>query len=97
MCFWPRGVAQDAVIGIGAVGHRRARLLAGFVAALTLISVSVSAVPETASAAIPGSQLWVSRYETRRQEGANAMATSPDGMSVFVTGSRFSKKRAMTG
>lgn len=56
-------------------------------AVLTLVSVSVGGLPDSASAA-PGDQLWVTSYNAPANDvdEANAVVVSPDASKVFVTG-----------
>ena len=60
--------------------------LGACVAALVLVSTLVLVVEPSASAATGGTRLWVSRYETSGDDFAEAVAVSPDGSKVFVTG-----------
>ena len=64
--------------------RRSLRLLA--VAAL--VSVGMGSLPGVATTMAPGSQLWVRRYDgpANSYDRATALASSPDGSAVFVTG-----------
>jgi sugar lactone lactonase YvrE len=63
---------------------RRTRFAAATIVAML---VSVGGLPGLASAAIPGSQLWAQRYNgSARYDYGWALAVSPDGTRVFVTG-----------
>jgi hypothetical protein len=67
----------------------RFRSLSRFAVVVTLVSVGVGSVPGIVSAATPGSQLWVKRYNGPKNytDYAHALGVSPDGSEVFVTGS----------
>ena len=68
---------------------RRVGSVPRLVAVMTLASVSVCILPSVADAVVPGAQLWVRRYSgpAKLDDGARAVAVSPDGSAVFVTGS----------
>jgi WD40 repeat protein len=53
-----------------------------------LVSVSIGSLASLVSAATPGYQLWVKRYDgpANGEESAKSVAVSPDGSKVFVTG-----------
>ena len=65
--------------------RRRPRALVGAIALLITLAFA-----PTADAATPGGQLWVSLYSggATNSAHAKAIATSPDGSTVFVTGER---------
>jgi WD40 repeat protein len=54
-----------------------------------VVSVSLSGLAGVASAAVPGTRLWVTRYDGpgNGADSAWSLAVSPDGTKVFVTGS----------
>src|SRR5262245_11376412 len=77
--------------------HRRLAGIVGVAALATGCTASPAAAPGSAatraaqasgSRAVPGSQLWVSRYDglARSNPMPAAIAASPDGSAVFVTG-----------
>ena len=49
-------------------------------------SLVVSVLVPNARAVTSGTRLWVGRYSRGDHDTANAVATSPDGVTVFVTG-----------
>jgi WD40 repeat protein len=49
-------------------------------------AVTVTRSGPSLAAASPGAQLWVKRYDNRGNGGANSVAVSPNGSTVFVTG-----------
>jgi hypothetical protein len=49
-----------------------------------------SAAAESPAAGVPGEQLWVARYDHGDSDAAASAAISPDGTSLFVTGSSIS-------
>src|SRR5438105_411402 len=66
----------------------RTRILArSFVVLATLVAVQPLAA-RSASAATPGTRLWLDRYDDafHRDDFGAAVTTSPDGSTVFVTG-----------
>ena len=74
------------------VEHRRQRrrqgLSAAGVASLIAANMLVASFATSASAATSGTRLWVTRYDGPAKTGdtAYAVAVSPDGTKVFVTG-----------
>lgn len=57
-------------------------------ALLTLVCMAIMGVPLMASAAEPGSELWLTRYDgaAHRGDSATSIGVSPDGSMVFATG-----------
>ena len=54
---------------------------------VAVVLVAMGSVPGVASTSVPGSQLWVQRYNgSARTDYGSALAVSPDGSQVYVTG-----------
>ncbi len=70
-------------------GMRRPRsvVLAALIGALVLVPTGVAGGFENA----PGDQLWEARYSTPGSDHPRAMAVSPDGSRVFVTGNSYQR------
>jgi PQQ-like domain len=94
------GVAAGAARAAGPRARRRAIAALSCAALLAGLGAAAPAAASAgrghlaagaARAAVPGSQLWVSRYDGPAGSGgyAFAMAVSPDGATVFVTGNSF--------
>jgi DNA-binding beta-propeller fold protein YncE len=96
---WPRigaGIAAGAARTAGPRARWRAMAAAVTCAALlaglgAAAPAAASAAREDGPAAVPGGQLWASLYDGPAGTGgyAFAVAVSPDGATVFVTGNSF--------
>jgi hypothetical protein len=64
---------------------RHARVRFAFVTFLLFVGTSMGQF-QAARAAIPGETLWAKRFNADTAEAGVALATSPDGTKVFVTG-----------
>jgi hypothetical protein len=95
---WPRTGAPIAAGAARTAGSRARRRVMAAVSCATLLAGLGAAAPAAASAArgdgpaaVPGGQLWASLYDGPAGTGgyAFAVAVSPDGATVFVTGNSF--------